>query len=98
MAALYNSSIYLSHNHCIYPSWLLDRTPGTRPPRRGAPYPPVPPRRPLLLQREGKRVTHRIPRLGRILTGLLLVMIASFQALGPSEHVARIGAFAAGLY
>ena len=43
-------------------------------------------------------MTHRIPRLGRILTGLLLVMIASFQALGPSEHVARIGAFAAGLY
>lgn len=38
------------------------------------------------------------PRLGRILAGLLLVMIASLQALGPSEGLARIGALAAHLY
>ena len=38
---------------------------------------------------------NRAARLGQILSGLLLVMIASLQTLGPSEEVARLGALAA---
>jgi len=43
-------------------------------------------------------MSDRAARLGQVLAGLLLVMIASLQTLGPSDELARLGALAARLY